>query len=393
MRLTWLCWDRAGYKACRASLQFRWLVQPRPHGLFVGEVLVFLLFKEKLIKYANHRTCQEAVQGVQSPPPKKTQKNRPILWLNGIGDTTSRIFSLFSINPLIHPRIMEPDGLRFDAPLLSTSAKRHISVDGDDPDRDYKKLCRQPLEWPYSNGTTTASSCIHPSGSAQDGILHYGSLNTTLDIFSPGLLKPQDNFNALLQPDSCGAVPVGGTALVNSHWVVPFQSDELETYSPDLEIHSGMIIEETQRGNGNPIGVSPLLIVNQAEFGSNSAQFDHSIGTYDSHIEPVLNNTAQQEVVPAVKPISLPVKKEYVRDVSDLTAPVDNYARTDFRLSADSETPMKSQIMEGDEIPQKAPFSTTISGQGQSASAIALESVSQAVNNDGMHSGNLSHVH
>ena len=44
-----------------ASLQFRWLAQPRLHGLFVGEVLVFLLFKEKLIKHANHRMRQEAV--------------------------------------------------------------------------------------------------------------------------------------------------------------------------------------------------------------------------------------------------------------------------------------------------------------------------------------------
>ena len=32
-----------------------WLAQPRLHGLFVGEVLVFLLFKGKLIKHANHR--------------------------------------------------------------------------------------------------------------------------------------------------------------------------------------------------------------------------------------------------------------------------------------------------------------------------------------------------
>ena len=50
------------------------LAQPRPHGLFVGEVLVFLLFKENLIKHANHQTRQEAVQGIQSPPPKKTKK-------------------------------------------------------------------------------------------------------------------------------------------------------------------------------------------------------------------------------------------------------------------------------------------------------------------------------
>ena len=48
-----------------ASLQFRWLAQPRLHGLFVGEVLVFLLFKGKLIKYANHRMRQAAVELVQ----------------------------------------------------------------------------------------------------------------------------------------------------------------------------------------------------------------------------------------------------------------------------------------------------------------------------------------
>jgi hypothetical protein len=29
------------------SRQFRWLAQPHLHGLFVGEVLVFLLFKGK----------------------------------------------------------------------------------------------------------------------------------------------------------------------------------------------------------------------------------------------------------------------------------------------------------------------------------------------------------
>jgi len=39
-----------------ASLQFRWLAQLRLHGLFIGEVLVFLLFKGKLIKHANYRT-------------------------------------------------------------------------------------------------------------------------------------------------------------------------------------------------------------------------------------------------------------------------------------------------------------------------------------------------
>jgi hypothetical protein len=48
-----------------ASLQFRWLARPRLHGLFVGEVLVFLLFKGKLIKHANHRMRQEAVASVK----------------------------------------------------------------------------------------------------------------------------------------------------------------------------------------------------------------------------------------------------------------------------------------------------------------------------------------
>jgi len=44
-----------------ASLQFRWLAQPLPHGLFVGEILVFLLFRGKLAKHANHRMRQDAV--------------------------------------------------------------------------------------------------------------------------------------------------------------------------------------------------------------------------------------------------------------------------------------------------------------------------------------------
>ena len=44
-----------------ASLQFRWLAQPLPHGLFVGEILVFLLFRGKLTKHANHGMHQDAV--------------------------------------------------------------------------------------------------------------------------------------------------------------------------------------------------------------------------------------------------------------------------------------------------------------------------------------------
>jgi len=44
-----------------ASLQFRWLAQPLPHGLFVGEILVFLLFRGKLTKRANHGMRQDAV--------------------------------------------------------------------------------------------------------------------------------------------------------------------------------------------------------------------------------------------------------------------------------------------------------------------------------------------
>jgi len=44
-----------------ASLQFRWLAQSLPHGLFVGEILVFLLFRRKLTKHANHGMRQDAV--------------------------------------------------------------------------------------------------------------------------------------------------------------------------------------------------------------------------------------------------------------------------------------------------------------------------------------------
>jgi hypothetical protein len=46
-----------------ASLQFRWLAQPLPHGLFVVEILVFLLFRGWLTKHANHGMRQDAVQG------------------------------------------------------------------------------------------------------------------------------------------------------------------------------------------------------------------------------------------------------------------------------------------------------------------------------------------
>jgi hypothetical protein len=44
-----------------ASLQFQWLAQPLPHSLFVGEILVFLLFKGKLTKHGNYRMRQDAV--------------------------------------------------------------------------------------------------------------------------------------------------------------------------------------------------------------------------------------------------------------------------------------------------------------------------------------------
>ena len=46
---------RAAYGNRTPSRQFRWLAQPRLPGPFVGEDLVFLLFKGKLIKHANHR--------------------------------------------------------------------------------------------------------------------------------------------------------------------------------------------------------------------------------------------------------------------------------------------------------------------------------------------------
>ena len=44
-----------------ASFQFRWLAQPLLHGLFVREILVFLLFRGKLTKRANHGMRQDAV--------------------------------------------------------------------------------------------------------------------------------------------------------------------------------------------------------------------------------------------------------------------------------------------------------------------------------------------
>ena len=55
-----------------ASLQFRWLAQPLPHGLFVGEILVFLLFRGKLTKRANHGMRQDAVSPVDWIKDKST---------------------------------------------------------------------------------------------------------------------------------------------------------------------------------------------------------------------------------------------------------------------------------------------------------------------------------
>ena len=46
-----------------ASLQFRWLAQPLPHGLFVGEILVLLLFRGWLTKHANHGCARMLYKG------------------------------------------------------------------------------------------------------------------------------------------------------------------------------------------------------------------------------------------------------------------------------------------------------------------------------------------
>jgi len=54
-------WRRVRCDSLPARLYTRWLAQPSPHGLFEGEVLVFLLFKAKLMKHANHRTRLGAV--------------------------------------------------------------------------------------------------------------------------------------------------------------------------------------------------------------------------------------------------------------------------------------------------------------------------------------------
>ena len=50
-----------------ASLQFRRLAQPLPHGLFVGEILVFLLFRGRSTKHANHGMLQDAVNVTKDP--------------------------------------------------------------------------------------------------------------------------------------------------------------------------------------------------------------------------------------------------------------------------------------------------------------------------------------
>ena len=47
---------------CLSGFYSRWLAQPLPHDLSVGEILVFLLFRGKLTKHANHGMRQDAVQ-------------------------------------------------------------------------------------------------------------------------------------------------------------------------------------------------------------------------------------------------------------------------------------------------------------------------------------------
>jgi len=53
-----------------SSRQFRWLAQPRLHGLFVGEVLVFLLFKGKKGR-ADVAALTTGIEGAKSAKRKK----------------------------------------------------------------------------------------------------------------------------------------------------------------------------------------------------------------------------------------------------------------------------------------------------------------------------------
>lgn len=280
---------------------------------------------------------------------------------------------------------MELNGWGIDTPLLSIDDKRHVSVDGDGPDRDSKKLCTQPLESSYGNGTTVASSHLPPPWVTQNGTLHYGSLNelqqSTIDIYSPHLSKPQDDPGEMLWPDMLQTIPISDPVLMDSHQIVPFQSGELDRSSLNFGSGSGIFIG-SQSENGTPTDVSPLPSVDWADLGISSLHSGYSSGTFDSYIGHGLNNVSQREDEPPAG-LFLPPIKECVHDLINSTTLVN-----EFQLSLDV-APVKSQIAEGDGIVQVAPISITNLEQSQSSSAIALESVSLAVKNDGISSGKL----
>jgi hypothetical protein len=255
---------------------------------------------------------------------------------------------------------------------------------------DFKKPCIQSPESSYGNGTTTPSSHLLPSWDAQDGNVHHGSMNelqqSTCDIYSSHLLNPQGDFGEMLWPDILTAIPVGDPALIDWHQVGSFQNGELDMFSLNFGCDSGTFTQGSRSDNGNLIDASPLPIDSDAEFGVGNLYCSYSSCNFDSHIGHVVNDVSQREDGPAAEPFPPSIKMEYVHDLSNSATVVDDRARLEFQLCS---AYVSQTTEEGNGIFQMASMSTMKLEQSQSSSDIALESVSSAVNNDAIRSGNL----
>ncbi|KAF2191078.1 hypothetical protein K469DRAFT_746516 [Zopfia rhizophila CBS 207.26] len=250
-----------------------------------------------------------------------------------------------------HPS-MEPENLYFDPLLLSSNVKRHVPIDGDDPEPGSKRFCAQPREWYYGDGMATASSHLLPSGGTQDDILYQGPMETlqqgSLDPFS----MPQDEPGFMLPPDPFATCSIGGSLAINSCQGVHTQTSGPDADPFEFGFRDEMFVEGSRTQYGTLIGVN------------------FSAGPFDYHnIEPD-SHVSQQEAQPSIEPFPPLVKQEYVYANSDSRIPADDYTKPDFQTSLDSWTPVTSQITErsrcasNDEVYSERDENYDVSGAG-----------------------------
>lgn len=178
-----------------------------------------------------------------------------------------------------------PDDWVFDTTSPSSSVKRRLSIHKDDSNHDFKRICIQPLVQSYSSGITTTPNQILTSGGTQDDGLQYEFMDTlqqqVYDNSFSAQLSPQDDIMAMPWPNIHGSVPVGGASQVNSCWIAPFHSGDIETEPRSLGFQSEMFREEVVEGqNLYPMNVSPLPSFHQAQLiltvGSLTLKLAHS---------------------------------------------------------------------------------------------------------------------